>query len=66
MATRLQCPLEITHVGILLWIDPPVGEEHGQAIDEELHDGARPAALGVRRSLPAVIQEDEEKALYAC
>lgn len=46
MATSIQSPLEIAHVGILLWIDPRIGKQDREVLDVELHlpREARPRA----------------------
>jgi len=44
VAARVQGLLEITHVGILLGVDPRIREEHGKIIDEKLHDACWEAA----------------------
>jgi hypothetical protein len=35
---RVQRPLEIQHIGILLWIDVFVGKVNDQAVDSEPED----------------------------
>jgi hypothetical protein len=52
VATSLQGPFEIAHVGILLGIDATVREEDGEVVDVELHGEARPAALDCAGACP--------------
>lgn len=44
MTALVQGTLEIAHVGILLRIDPRVREQHGEAVDVELHGNRSPTA----------------------
>ena len=39
MATRVERPLEVAHVVILLWVYPWVRKEYREIVDEELHRG---------------------------